>query len=105
MANNLFSMLMNGLRNAKNAPPDHSLLAIGFTKQQMLTKNLKKPRLIWYDKSSNTYYDQGDSTKIPKSKWNNINATNFKKDKPMNNLDYYIIMNQTTVAESDKPLK
>ena len=66
--------------------------------------DLKKPRLIWYDAASQTYYDQGDSTKIKKSQYSKINSSNFKKDRPIKDLEYYIPINQEIINESDKPL-
>lgn len=103
MANNLFNMLASGLRKA-SVKPAHDTLAMGFTTQQIFTGRMKKPRLIWYDAKTQTYYDQGDSTKIKKSQYSKINATNFKKDKPINDLGYYIPINQEIINESDKPL-
>ena len=103
MANNLFNQLKSGLRNAKSAPPQFSTLAMGFTKTQMLTMDVKKPRLVWYDALSKTFYDQGDSTKIKKSDYTKINSTNYKKDKPLQ-MQYYIPINNDIIAESNKPL-
>ena len=104
MANQLFNQLMGGLRNARSAAPEHDTLAMGFTKTQMLTMNVKKPRLIWYDAATQTFYDQGDSTKIKKSEYTKINSMNFKKSRPMNDLQYYIPINNTVIEESNKPL-
>lgn len=104
MANQLFNQLMGGLRNARSAQPEIDTLAMGFTKTQMLTMNVKKPRLIWYDASTKTFYDQGDSTKIKKSDYTKINATNFKKTHPMSDLQYYIPINNAVIEESNKPL-
>lgn len=102
MANQLFNQLKNGLRKADGAHPEHSTVAIGFTKFQMVKMDLKKPRLVFYDKKTDTFYDQGDSTKIKKSEWCKINESNFKKNVPMKNLQYYCILNEETVAESNK---
>ena len=103
MANNLFNMLANGLRKAA-VKPNSDTLAMGFTRQQIFTGQMKKPRLIWFDAASQTYYDQGDSTKIKKSQYSKINASNFKKDRPIKDLEYYIPINQEIINESDKPL-
>ena len=99
--NMLFEHLKSGLRNANGAPPSNSCVALGFTKVQVLTMNFRKPRLIWYK----TFYDQGDSTKIKKSNWTKINSENFKKGNPISNLQYYIPMNDTMIAESNQPLE
>jgi hypothetical protein len=104
MANNLFNSLKNGLRKANSAPPTCSTLALGFTKMQMAKMDLKKPRLIWYDALTKTFYDQGDSTKIKKSDWTKVNHLTFKKDAPLNNLQYYIPINNDLIQESNKPL-
>lgn len=103
MANNLFNMLASGLRKAAVKPATDTL-AMGFTRQQIFTGQMKKPRLIWYDAASQTYYDQGDSTKIKKSQYSKINSSNFKKDRPIKDLEYYIPINQEIINESDKPL-
>lgn len=103
MANQLFNMLANGLRKAA-VKPAQDTLAMGFTRQQIFTGKMKKPRLIWYDAATQTYYDQGDSTKINKSQYSKINSSNFKKDKPIKDLEYYIPINQTIINESNKPL-
>lgn len=100
----IFNQLKNGLRNAKSAPPQMSTLAMGFTTMQMAKMDLKKPRLIWYDASTKTFYDQGDSTKIKKSEWQKINQFNFKKDRPVTNLQYYIPINNALINESNQPL-
>lgn len=102
--NNLLAMLSSGLRDAERQIPECDTLAMGFTKIQMLKMDLKKPRLIWFDSASKIFYDQGDSTKISKSQYSKITAKNFKKDRPINNLKYYIPINNTIIAESDKPL-
>ena len=81
MANNLFSQLMGNLKKANSNPPAFDTIALGFTKAQMLKMDMKKPRLIWYDAKTKSFYDQGDSTKIKKKDWTKINATNYKKDK------------------------
>lgn len=96
-------MLANGLRKAA-VKPNSDTLAMGFTRQQIFTGQMKKPRLIWFDAASQTYYDQGDSTKIKKSQYSKINASNFKKDRPIKDLEYYIPINQEIINESDKPL-
>lgn len=104
MANQLFTHLKNGLKNANSAPPSLSTLALGFTKMQMLKMDLKKPRLIWYDVETKTFYDQGDSTKIKKKDWSKVNQSNFKKNAPLTNLQYYIPINDNMIEESNKPL-
>ena len=104
MANNLFSQLMGNLKRANSQPPAYDTIVLGFTKAQMLRMDMKKPRLFWYDSASKQFYDQGDSTKIKKNKWTSINATNFKKDKVLTDLQYYIPINQAMVDESNKPL-
>jgi hypothetical protein len=104
MANQLFQHLKSGLHRADSNAPYTSTLALGFTKIQMMKMDLKKPRLIWYDVSTKTFYDQGDSTKIKKSDWTKVNQFTFKKDKPITNLQYYIPINNDLIAESDKPL-
>lgn len=104
MANNLFSQLMGNLKKANSNPPAFDTIALGFTKAQMLKMDMKKPRLIWYDAATKSFYDQGDSTKIKKKDWTKINATNYKKDKKMSDLQYYIPINQAMVDESNKPL-
>lgn len=101
--NQLFNHLMSGLKKANSEPPKVSTLVMGFTKEQMLIMDVKKPRLVWYDAETKTFYDQGDSTKISKSKYPKINSTNFKKNKPIN-LQYYIPINNTIIQESNKPL-
>jgi hypothetical protein len=103
MANNLFNQLKNGLKKANASPPQFSTVVMGFTKEQMFRMDLKKPRLVWYDAISKTFYDQGDSTKIKKSDYSKINSTNFKKDKPIV-LEYYIPINNAIITESNKPL-
>ena len=92
MANNnkLFNSLKNGLHRANSEPPKFSALVMGFTKAQMLKMDLKRPRLIWYDAITKKFYDQGDSTKIKKDDWSKFNSMNFKKDMPLNDLQYYI---------------
>jgi hypothetical protein len=102
MANQLFNQLKNGLRKADGPRPEKSTVAIGFTKFQMLKMDLKKPRLVFYDAQTDTFYDQGDSTKIKKTEWCKINQSNFKKNVPMKNLQYYCILNESVVAESNK---
>lgn len=102
--NNLFNMLKNGLRDAEKDKPNEDLLAMGFTNIQMKKMDLKRPRLIWYDSETEKYYDQGDSTFIKKSDYTKINKNTFKKDRPMDNLKYYVIINQRVVDESNKPL-
>ena len=97
-----FNQLKSGLRNADRDTPNGSLLALGFTKAQVAKMSLKKPRLIWYDAETKTYYDQGDSTKIKKDDWTKTNQSTFKKDAPMKNLMYYIPINNSLVSESDK---
>lgn len=104
MANQLFNNLKSGLRRANSAPPQYSTLALGFTKIQMAKMDLKKPRLIWYDATTKTFYDQGDSTKIKKSDWTKVNQMTFKKNNPIPNLQYYIPINNALIQESDKPL-
>lgn len=103
MANSLFNQLKNGLKKANSAPPQFSTVVMGFTKEQMLRMDLKKPRLVWYDSVTKKFYDQGDSTKIKKSEYSKINSMNFKKDKPIA-LEYYIPINNTIITESNKPL-
>jgi hypothetical protein len=78
---------------------------MGFTKAQVAKMDFKKPRLIWYDAMTRTFYDQGDSTKIKKSEWKKIGPSTFKKDNPLTNLHYYIPINDTIIAESNKPLE
>ena len=104
MANNLFSQLMGNLKKANSNPPAFDTIALGFTKAQMLKMDMKKPRLIWYDAKTKAFYDQGDSTKIKKKDWTKINATNYKKDKCLTDLQYYIPISQAMVDESNKPL-
>ena len=101
--NQLFNHLKDGLKNANSAPPQFSTLVMGFTKEQMLRMDLKKPRLVWYDAITKKFYDQGDSTKIKKSDYSKINSSNFKKTDPIS-LQYYIPMTTTIIQESDKPL-
>ena len=101
----LFDQLKGNLKNANSTPPAMSCVALGFTQAQMLTMKLNKPRLIWYDALTKTFYDQGDSTKIKKANWLKVNANNFNKDVPMNNLKYYIPINGMMVEESNKPLE
>jgi hypothetical protein len=102
--NQLFNYLKSGLHKANSEPPRTNTLVMGFTKAQVAKMDFKKPRLIWYDAFTKTFYDQGDSTKIKKSEWKNINAANFKKNAPITNLHYYIPINDTIMAESNKPL-
>lgn len=104
MSNNLFSMLSSGLRDADKELPETDILAMGFTKAQVAMFKLRDPRLIWFDAKSKTFYDQGDSRKTSKSKYKDITAKTFKKDKPIKNLKYYIPINQQIVDESNKPL-
>lgn len=104
MSNNLFSMLSSGLRDADKEVPENDLLAMGFTKAQVAMFKFKDPRLIWYDAKTKTFYDQGDSRKVNKSKYKDITAKTAKKDKPIKNLKYYIPINQQIVDESNKPL-
>jgi hypothetical protein len=103
--NQLFNHLQNGLHKANSEPPRISTLVMGFTKSQVAKMDFKKPRLIWYDAFTKTFYDQGDSTKIKKSEWKKITATSFKKDAPIANLHYYIPINDTIMKESNQPLK
>lgn len=104
MANNLFNMLSSNLKNANSQPPMFNTIALGFTKTQVFTANFKKPRLIFYHAGTKTFYDQGDSTKIKKNKWSQINESNYKSDKPIKDLQYYIPISTAMIAESDKPL-
>jgi hypothetical protein len=97
-----FNQLKSGLKNAERDTPKVSLLALGFTKAQMAKMSLKKPRLIWYDAATKTYYDQGDSTKIKKSDWTKTNQLTFKKNNPMNDLVYYIPINNSLVSDSNQ---
>ena len=99
--NTLFQQLRNGVRKA-NVLPTQSTLAMGFSTQQMLTGNLKKPRLLWFDIVTKKFYDQGDSTKIKKEDWYKVNQDNFKK-KEMKDLSYYIPINSQIIDESNKP--
>lgn len=103
MFDNLFNNLKSNLRNASQTPPA-SCVVLGFTQAQMLTMQLKNPMVLWYDKATNTYYNQGSARKIPKSKWMKINAENCNRNKPVKDLKYYILMNNQMIAESDKPL-
>ena len=106
--NPLFTHLKNGLKNARSTPPQFSTLAMGFTKAQMAKMDLKKPRLIWYDAGTKTFYDQGDSTKIKKSEYSKINMMNFKKNNPITDLQYYIpITTETisTISEAEQSIK
>lgn len=106
--NQLFEHLKNGLRKANSAPPQHSCLVMGFTKIQMLKMDLKKPRLVWYDALSKTFYDQGDSTKIKKEDWAKINMMNFNHDKPLTDLQYYIPITSdtmTTLKETERSVR
>ena len=97
-----FNQLKGRLKNARSQPPVISTAALGFTGEQMMKMNLKRPRLIWYDAMSKKFYDQGDSTKIKKSDWMKINSTNFKKDKPIDDLRYYIPIDAPLMQESTK---
>ena len=99
-----FNKLKGKLRNAKSQAPMMSTAALGFTDSQIWTMQLKKPRLIWFHAPTQTFYDQGDSTKIKKSEWTKINDSNFKKDKPMKDLKYYIPIDGEIVKESNKHL-
>jgi hypothetical protein len=100
--NPLFKMLSNGLRDAKsNSLPEKDLLCIGFTDIQMKRMDLKRPRLIWFDSNSETFYDQGDSTLIKKEDWYKINAMTFKKNNPMSNLNKYVILTRDTLKEAE----
>jgi hypothetical protein len=58
--------------------------------------------LIWFDATTQTFYDQGDSTKIKKSDWTKINSDNFDKKKPMKDLKYYIPIDSGLVQEASK---
>ena len=97
-----FNQLKSGLRRADRETPNTSLLALGFTKSQMAKMSLKKPRLIWFDFDTKTYYDQGDSTKIKKSDWTKTNHLTFKKTSPMKDLAYYIPIDNSLVNDSDQ---
>ena len=97
-----FNQLKGNLKKADRDTPKTSMLALGFTKAQMAKMSLKKPRLIWYDAVTKMYYDQGDSTKIKKSDWTKTNQMNFKKDKPMSDLSYYIPIDNSTESASDQ---
>jgi len=103
--NQLFDYLKNGLHNANSAPPETSTLAMGFTKFQMIKMDLKKPRLIWYDAEKKQFFDQGDSTKIKKSEWKKISQDNYKKDKPLTNLQYYIPISDSMMLVAEQPVK
>ena len=117
MANNLMSMIKKGLADADKQHPNTDALVMGFTKDQVRNMNPMalamlmrkkgsglKPKLIWFDAASDTFYDQGDATKINKSEYDKINATNFKKDTPLTKLKYYVPINRAILNESDKPL-
>lgn len=117
MANNLMSMVKNGLTDADKQMPEKDILAMGFTKDQVKHMNpvalamlmMKKgsglnPKLIWFDAATGKFYNQGDAAKINKSEYSKINAQNFKKDKPINNLKYYVPINNAMIEESNKPL-
>ena len=117
MANNLMSMVKNGLTDADKQKPENDILAMGFTKDQvkhmnpialamLMTKKGSglRPKLLWFDAESGIFYNQGDAAAMNKSDYAKINATNFKKDKPVNNLKYYVPINNEIIEESNKPL-
>lgn len=97
-----FNTLKGRLKHADRDVPKTSLLALGYTNAQMIKMSLKKPRLVWFDAASKTFYDQGDSTKIKKSDWTKTNQLTFKKDAPMKDLKYYIPINNELVADSNQ---
>lgn len=97
---NLFNTLTSRLRNANSQPPKFDCVALGFTNKQIMTMSLKKPHLIFYHAATNTFHDQGDSTKIKKSNWTKVNSENYK-NKPMNDLKYYIPIDDGVMSEAN----
>ena len=89
--NPMVKALLDNLRKASEEKPSEDMLLLGYTKIQMRTMQLKKPRLIWFDKASGTFYDQGDATLMKKADWYKVDKDNFKKDRPMHNLEYYVL--------------
>lgn len=97
-----FNTLKGRLKHAEREVPAIGTLALGFTKSQMMKMSLKKPRLVWYDAATKTFYDQGDSTKIKKSDWTKVDQFTFKKNAPMKDLQYYIPINSAIVSDSNQ---
>ena len=102
LQNPMVKRLLDNLRNAKDDKPSQDTIALGYTKIQMRTLNLKKPRLIWFDAESGIFYDQGDSTAIKKADWYKVNKDNFKKTTPMKNLEYYVLIDRNLMHDIER---
>lgn len=114
MAGSLFSMLKGRLRNAEKDKPEKSCLVMGYDKKDLpknpspillMNKNYMnqlgtKAHLLWYDKDSDTFYDQGVARKMKPSDYSNTNSTNFKKNKPTTSISLYIPIDREVVNEA-----
>ena len=105
LKNPMLQKLLNNLRNAKDEKPTQDTILLGYTKLQIKTLNLKKPRLVWFDAASGNFYDQGDSTAIKKADWYKINKDNYKKTTVMKNLEYYVLIDNNIMQGIENSAK